>query len=211
MASVRSSIWTEADSLHIDYQRSLDLQRPIAELMSPALFTVDCSLTLDEAALEFKSRGIRHLVVVDDKGDLFGILSQSDVVTRQDAEYFLSLTEVDSVLSGGMPPWLDADCLLAEAVAQMRGASSDSLVVTINGVPEGLITERDLVRLIAQGQMQARLEDVMSRPLISVPRTMSLLAARSLMERRGIRHLGVEDEFGVLQGLISFADILANY
>lgn len=203
-------IWTEADSLNINYEYDYELHRPICELMSPALYTVDCSLSLDEAALEFKSRGIRHLVVVDEQGDLFGILSQTDVVTRQDAEYFLSMTEVNSVLSGSMPPKLDSRCSLSEAVQRMRIRNADSLVVTVDGVAEGLITERDLVRLIAQGRMQSELHEVMSKPLISVPRGMSLLAARSLMERRSIRHLGVEDEAGTLCGLISFADILAN-
>ncbi len=203
-------IWTEADSLQLDYNLNSEIQRPIGELMSPHLITVSCSLTLDEAALEFKSLGIRHLVVVDDQGELFGILSQSDVVTRQDAEYFLNMTEVNTILSGGMPPQLDVDRSLDEAVALMRARHADSLVVTEQGVPVGLITERDLVRLIALQQMQVQVGQVMSSPLITVPEGMSLLAARALMERRQIRHLGVDGADGSLRGLISFADILAN-
>ncbi|MCV6589427.1 MAG: EAL domain-containing protein [Marinobacterium sp.] len=203
-------IWTEADTLKIDYSAPDAVLRPIRELMTPSLYTVDCSLTLDEAALEFKSRGIRHLVVVDDQGELFGILSQSDVVTRQDAEYFLNMTEIDSVLSGSMPPQMERHHVLADAVALMREHRTDSLIVIDQQEPIGLVTERDLVRLIAQGRMQSKLEEVMSSPLINVPCGMSLLAARALMERRQIRHLGVESRDGKLRGLISFADILAN-
>ena len=203
-------IWTEADSLKVNFNEQSEALRPIGELMTAHLHTVNRSMTLDEAALEFKSRGIRHLVVVEDNGEMLGILSQSDVVTRQDAEYFLNMTEVNTILSGSMPPHLDVSYILHDAVSLMRRNKADSLIVTRNREPVGLITERDLVRLIAMGQMQAQLEEVMSQPLISVPQTMSLLAARSLMEKRHIRHLGVEDINGRLCGLISFSDILSN-
>lgn len=203
-------IWTEADALKIDFSSSSESLQPIQALMSQKLQTIAADLSLDEAAVEFKRLGIRHLIVVDEAGDLFGILSQSDVVTHQEAEYFLSMTEVESIMSGWMPPQVDQAASLTDAVQLMKLEHSDSLIVTENGKPAGLITERDLVRLIANDRTDAHLPDVMSKPLISVPETMSLLSARSLMEKRHIRHLGVNDHRGELLGLISFSDILSN-
>ncbi len=203
-------IWTEADSLKVDFSDPNELEQPISTVMSSSLHTISTDMSLDDAALKLKRHAIRHLIVVDKEGLLFGILSQSDVVTHQDAEYFLSMTEIGSIMPKQMPPQLQQSASLQDAVNAMRLARSDSLIVTQQGEPTGLISERDLVRLIAQGRINVTLADVMSKPLIGVPQTMSLLATRSLMEKRHIRHMGVNDSQGKLIGLISFSDILTN-
>ncbi|MBY4677532.1 EAL domain-containing protein [Marinobacterium arenosum] len=203
-------IWTEADALKLDYGRPDYQAMPIRLLMTAPLKTIGLELSLDEAAVEFKRLGIRHLVVVDQQGQLYGILSQSDVVVHQDAESFMRMNEVGGILPSAQPPQLDVGEPIESAVQLMRARHSDSLLVTEQGQPVGLITERDLVRLIAQDRVDDSLAEVMSKPLIAVPDSMSLLAARSLMEKRHIRHLGVNDPQGRLVGLISFADILSS-
>ncbi|OMH32134.1 EAL domain-containing protein [Motiliproteus sp. MSK22-1] len=203
-------IWTEGDSLKIDYGASDLLSTEISQLMSSPLSSISNELSLDEAAHEFKLRGVRHLGVLDSEGKLFGILSQSDVVRHQDTEYFLHMNEVESILPTSKPLEIDHYCTLPQAVHQMRINRADAIVVVNKNTPVGLLTERDLVRLIAHNRMHLSLTEVMSKPLLCVPRSMTLLAARSLMDRRHIRHLGITDNEGALLGLISFSNILAN-
>lgn len=203
-------IWTEADALRIDFTDTASLNRPVAEFMSPALHKIDMQSTLDDAALEFRRQHIRHLIVVDENDQLCGILSQTDVVVHQDAEFFISMTEIDSLLPIRHPLCLDQKRMFSEAVSLMRKANQDALVVTSQGEPVGMLTQRDLVRLIGEGHVDRPLANVMSTPLISVPRSMSLLATRSLMQKRCIRHIGVNQDDGKLLGLISFGDILNN-
>lgn len=203
-------IWTEADALKIDFSTPAMFEQPISNLMTKDLCTVTTDFPLEEAAIKLKEHGIRHLVVLDKKGDLFGVLSQSDVVNHQGAEYFLNMTDIASIMSNQMPPSLEQTASLQQAVQAMKKAHSDSLIVTECQKPVGLITERDLIRLIAHDTVDVTLADVMSKPLISVPETMSLLTSRSLMEKRHIRHIGVNNEHGNLVGLLSFSDILSN-
>lgn len=101
------------------------------------------------------------------------------------------MTEVESVMSADKPPTLGQNAVLNDAVILMRHAKSDALIVTQYNQPVGLLTQRDLVRLIGNGKIDANLCDIMSKQLIAVPQTMSLLAARSLMQKRHIRHLCV--------------------
>lgn len=203
-------IWTEADALKIDFSTPAMFEQPILDLMTKELRTVTTDFPLEEAAIRLKENGIRHLVVLDKKDDLFGVLSQSDVVNHQGAEYFLNMTDIASIMSNQMPPALEQTASLQQAVQAMKEARSDSLIVTASQNPVGLITERDLIRLIAHDTVDVTLADVMSKPLISVPETMSLLTSRSLMEKRHIRHIGVNNEQGRLVGLLSFSDILSN-
>ncbi|MBN3561183.1 EAL domain-containing protein [Aliamphritea spongicola] len=203
-------IWTEADALRVDFTDTASLNRPVSAFMSTSLYTIDMQTTLDDAALEFRRQNIRHLIVTTENGELQGMLSQTDVVMHQNAEFFLSMTEIDSLLPVRHTVTLDQQQMFSEAVALMREHGQDALVVTARGEPVGMLTQRDLVRLIGEGYRDLPLADVMSTPLISVPRSMSLLATRSLMQKRCIRHIGVNDDAGKFAGLISFGDILNN-
>ncbi len=203
-------IWTESDALLVNYADPAVLNTPIRELMNSPVRAISKNLNLDEAAHQFKQHGIRHLVVLEADESLHGILSQSDVVRHQDAEYFLHMNEVESILPTAKPLRIAHTSSLPQAVEEMRDNHSECIVVTRRDQPVGLLTERDLVRLIAAGRMQSTLTEVMSAPLICVPRHMTLLSARAMMNRRYIRHLGVTDDDGELIGLVSFSDILSN-
>jgi len=201
-------IWTEADSLCIDLSIPALLDAPIISVMSTSPLTFPIDLTLDNAAVVLKKEAIRHLIITDQKGDLLGIVSQSDIVIHQDAKYFLSMTSVSAILSKHQSSMLNSKTALCEVVNTMRRGQFDAVVISMEGDASGLITERDIVRLISAGQTDVPVGEVMSTPLLSIPHSMSLLAVRSFMEKRHIRHLGVEDEQGEFIGLISFSDIL---
>lgn len=201
-------IWTEADALNIDYSSSDQWQKPVADYMSTSLKTISGHHPLEEAAVQMKQQGLRHLVVTDQRNEVSGILTQSDVINHQEAEFFVSMTEVRTVLPSQQAPLLEQHHVLDDAVKLMKERKSDALVVTRKGSPVGLITQRDLIRFISKGKTSTQLHQVMSSPLLSIPQTMSLLATRSLMQKRHIRHLGVNGDNGQLLGLISFQDIL---
>jgi len=58
----------------------------VGDLMPGKVSTVRASLEVDEAARVMRERGFRHLVVVDDKGDLAGVFSMRDLVVGLMAE-----------------------------------------------------------------------------------------------------------------------------
>jgi diguanylate cyclase (GGDEF)-like protein/PAS domain S-box-containing protein len=204
-------IWTERDALSIDLADTAALERPIALVMSQPIKTIHGQTTIGDAGMRFKLDGVRHFVVVDDSGQATGIVSQSDVILRHGVEHFLVLRNVRSAVGRPMVT-LSADATLAEAVAQLNMARADAAVVLgEHGEPPGIITERDVVRLIAgKVQLPATVGEVASRPLLTVGQDDSLLAARNLLEEKGFRHIGVTGQDGRLIALLSFSDILAT-
>lgn len=203
-------IWTEADALKIDYTCIEHDKIEVCQLMSTPVATIGIDASLDEATCQFRRNGLRHLVVVENDNTLAGIVTQSDVVINQDVAYFLRMSEVSAIIPPQPPTKIDYSASLPDAIAEMRYRRSDCILVTRDDQPEGMLTERDVVRLIALDQIDRPLVEVMSKPLISVAETMSLLSARTLMERRHIRHLCVTREDQSICGVISFADVLAN-
>jgi len=101
-----------------------------------------------------------------------------------------------------------ADDSLAEAAARMWNAQTGSLLVMEGEHLLGIVTERDLLRAVANGDdpKSVPLKDVMRTEVITVgPQTM-LKAAAKIMATKWIRHLPVMDGDKVA-GIISQRDL----
>ncbi len=51
-----------------------------SELMTSPLITIECGATLSQVASRMQERKVRHLVVVDERGRIAGIVSRSDLL-----------------------------------------------------------------------------------------------------------------------------------
>ncbi|HEX2042924.1 MAG TPA: CBS domain-containing protein [Acidimicrobiales bacterium] len=75
-----SGIITDRDALRI-IARGLDPgATTVGDCVMKSLKTVSPSLELEDAARIMREKGFRHLVVVDESGDLFGVFSMRDLV-----------------------------------------------------------------------------------------------------------------------------------
>jgi CBS domain-containing protein len=106
---------------------------------------------------------------------------------------------------------VDPETRLAEVARQMRTEDADSAAVMSEGHLVGIITERDLVRAIAEGlnPQQANASVVMTPNPATVrgDEDVSVVALR--MMRLGIRHLPVVDADGRPVGLLSARNLVA--
>jgi CBS domain-containing protein len=99
---------------------------------------------------------------------------------------------------------------LAQVAKTMRVDNADSVAVMSAGRLLGIVTERDLVRAIADGvnAEQAGAEVVMSKDpaTVSADEDVSVVAAK--MIALGIRHLPVLDEEGAPIGIVSAGELI---
>ncbi|KVO04955.1 diguanylate cyclase [Burkholderia ubonensis] len=198
-------IWTEQDALAAgDSPQALD--RPVGEVMSSPVLTLEADTPLGEAAVKFKQSGVRHFVVVRD-GVAIGVLTQTDVVVNQGAEFFLCLKPIDSIRVHS-PVTVPEHVALHDVVARMRAEKLDAVLVAYGDGEHGILTERDVVRLIAGGGLRGAVGEHASRPLQMLATNQSLYAAHRYMMQQNMRHVGIHDDHGALTGLLSFADVL---
>ena len=109
--------------------------------------------------------------------------------------------------------FIHEEASVQEAAKFMHAKRIGSLLVKKDDDFLGIVTETDVVQAVAeQPEAVARLtvREVMSRPIITVHRTMSPHYARDLMADRKIRHLGVMEEEKIV-GVISVRDLLAYF
>lgn len=202
-------IWTEHDALAIDLSRPDVLDTPICEVMSAPVESIEPTAYLTDAAHRFREKQVRHLLVIaPESRDLVGIITLTDVILNQGIEHYLHFRTV-GMLVGHETLRVDEDVPLSEVSRRMREARVDAVLVSMAAGGHGILTERDLVGLIARRLGDVAVGDVCTRSLYTVPVHTSLYHVRNLMSERGVRHIGVERD-GEVEGIVSFSDMLTG-
>jgi CBS domain-containing protein len=107
---------------------------------------------------------------------------------------------------------VEPECPLAEVLNKLRAYRISCLVVCEEGVPLGLISERDVVGVAynyvsGRGEERTTARELMSSSLITVNMQASLDEAIAVVEEHRIRHLPVIED-GQLVGLLTQTDLL---
>jgi PAS domain S-box-containing protein/putative nucleotidyltransferase with HDIG domain len=179
------------------------------DLMSTPVVTAHKDMDVFEAHNLFSLRNIRHLVVVDDDQHAIGVVTQSDIVTLLSLESFIDIKTIDEVMSRNVFV-LSKDVAINTALEEMAERAVSCIVVVQNEKPIGILTERDIARLLIKYKDLSflRLEEVMSSSIKTVSKMVSLNTAVDHMRKKHLRRLVVVDESGRIEGLATQSDIV---
>ncbi|MFN6537048.1 MAG: PAS domain S-box protein [Nostoc sp. EkiNYC01] len=196
--------------------KGVDLSRvKISEVvMQPVI-----SLTLTAAqnaltALSFmRQHRIRHLPVVDEQGQLVGLITQDRICQAIQPAHLLKLRCVTEVMVTEVIHTLPTTSVLE--LSQMMSDRQISCVVIVAPqettlIPVGMIAQKDIIKVQLQGLdiAQTQAQAVMSNPVLSISPTESLWTVHQLMQERQVRRLAVVGEQGQLQGLVTQSNLL---
>ncbi|MFL6356898.1 MAG: cyclic nucleotide-binding/CBS domain-containing protein [Nitrososphaeraceae archaeon] len=96
---------------------------------------------------------------------------------------------------------IEGTASVQQAAKKMKDKNVSSLVVVDeSGVPQGLVSERDLVRKVCTTDVSistVKNKEVMSSPLITISSRSSLSEAADMMLQHNVRHLLVVDNDNV--------------
>ncbi|MFP2767985.1 EAL domain-containing protein [Oceanisphaera sp. KMM 10153] len=208
---VAVGIWTEHDSLRLDFNDPGSLNIPIGKVMSSPVISLPLHTPVAEVARRFDEEQRRHFLVVDDEGQPQGIVSQTDIALKQGLELYLSLRKVHEAINS-QPLMLQGTLSLGQAAALMLEQGQDAAVVACDDGEFGIITERDLVRFAARHPGNIPLGTLASRPLLTIDSQDTLLRARDMLIDNHLRHLAVQDnscrQNPQIVGLLGFSHIL---
>ncbi len=142
-----------------------------------------------------------------------GIVDHVDAYTRQVS---LSVRRVASIPRETVGAIASRDLVTLRPEMSIREAAKILSERLIRGAPvvdeqgrlTGIITLADIARAVAEGRLDARVEDYMKRDVITVREDQDILDAIRLMQRYRIGRLVVVDVTGKLKGIITRTDIL---
>jgi signal-transduction protein with cAMP-binding, CBS, and nucleotidyltransferase domain len=99
-----------------------------------------------------------------------------------------------------------------EAAGLMQDNVIGSVVVHEGGRAVGIMTERDVLRAVAEGRdvEQTSVDDLMTKNLVTGGPNWDVVVAASVMTAHRIRHLVVQEQDRVL-GVLSLRDVLSTF
>ncbi len=205
-------ILTERDIVRLALDAvSIDSDRPVSELMSSPVITASAELEHHKGYHLLTTNKVRHLIVTDQSGALFGIVSESDFVQHLGIEYLLEVKTVDDVMKQSLvvcPP----DTPLRDAIGQLIQFGISCLLIGSAERVDGIVTERDVVGYLVDDRLDQSLavDQVMTSPVLSVQSGTSLDEARQLMNRNHIRRLLVIDQKASPVGIITRQSLIGG-
>jgi len=110
------------------------------------------------------------------------------------------------------PLTIDANESVLKAAQAMREKNLGNILVLVNGVPVGIVTERDVLNKVAADDLMpshVAVRKIMSSPMISVTADTPLADAVKIMANRRIRTLFVTDG-GKPLGLLNMRSIVGD-
>jgi signal-transduction protein with cAMP-binding, CBS, and nucleotidyltransferase domain len=122
------------------------------------------------------------------------------------------MEQVSDILKGKQGPLLtiSSEASVFDMVAQMVEANVGSLLVTVGGRIEGIVTERDYLRRVTlEGRTDKNtpVSEIMTSPLIVVTPQTPVEECMAIMTDRRIRHMPVVED-GEVVGLVSIGDLV---
>lgn len=107
---------------------------------------------------------------------------------------------------------ISPDASVADAVKLLHERGIGAVPVMRGGAVEGVFSERDVIRVLANEGSAALAKPVaaaMSAPAITAEPSQNVLGALSVMTRQRVRHLPVVEN-GVVVGIVSIGDLVKH-
>lgn len=119
--------------------------------------------------------------------------------------------KVRDVMSSPVVSVLPTDSVF-EAASKMMSHGVGAVVIESGGKPEGIVTERDLIRrVLMEGKDPKKVacREIMSKPLITIDPEASILKAITLMKEKEIRRIVVV-KGGRTVGIVTEKELIRN-
>jgi CBS domain-containing protein len=202
-------IVTERDLLSRVLALGLDPRTVKVEtVMSSPLISINPSATIKEAAQKMmKTEG---KITVFENGRLVGIVTASDLLKSM-PKVSETMLMVNDVMTKGVIT-ADEKTLVSSIVNIMGEKKIGSVVITREGEPIGIFTERDLLTqfLATDSSLKVQVGEACSSPVLVIPSRITVHEAAYLMASRRIKRLPVV-EYNDLIGIITARDLVEAY
>ncbi len=206
-------IFTEKDVLKRVVNAAVDARKTaIKKVMTAPARAVREEIHIVDAFGKMYRGKYRHLLVRGRRGKIVGIVSMRRILNLA-VELGQGLSETKTLAEIATPAivLIDQSATVYETVDLMNTKSVSAVIVTAAGKPSGIFTERDVLKRVATKEINVRqtpIKQVMTAPVITMPRSALVGDVLVEMSRRDIRNMPVSGDDGELTGIVSMPEIL---
>jgi signal-transduction protein with cAMP-binding, CBS, and nucleotidyltransferase domain len=206
-------IFTEKDILRRVIGDNVDAKKTaVKAVMTSPVRAVDEETHIIDAFGRMYQGKYRHLLVRGRHGKIIGIVSMRRILNLA-VELGQGLSETRSLGDIAVGSMVSADerTSIFETVELMNQRNIGAVIVTADGKPVGIFTERDVLKRSATMALDLKataIKQVMTTPLITMPSTGLVGDVLAEMYKRDIRNMPVSSASGGIVGIIAMPEIL---
>lgn len=206
-------IFTEKDVVKRVVSASIDARKSaIKKVMTAPIRAVREETHIIDAFGKMYRGKYRHLLVRGRRGKIIGIVSMRRILNLA-VELGQGLSETRTLGDIATPALVTVDQAVPvhEAIELMNRKNITAVIVTAAAKPGGIFTERDVLKRVAAKEIDIKktaIKEVMTAPIIIMPRSALVGDVLAEMYHRDIRNMPVKDDQGELIGLLAMPEIL---
>ncbi len=153
-------------------------------------------------------RGQEYLGVVDDNGELWGIVSYTDIVASIDPQVLIERQSVGEIFHKIIIKSATPNQPLIDVLAQLD-TIDDAVIILEEGRIAGILTTKDAIRLFDRGiDLDRPVSSEMSSPVETIGKEVTIKEALDFIRNRRYKRIVVEDE-GKLLGVITQRELVS--
>ena len=177
------------------------------DVMSEGIATIDSQSHVVSAAKIMRSSMISCLIVLDD-GHLSGIVTETDVLKKAvTAGHNFYQIKVEQIMSSPVRS-VPRSTSVIDASRIMDTEHIRRLVVLDEGEPVGIITQTDMVRVLASYTVSKEVSEILTGNAVVISSSASAREAAELMTSHDISCLVVRDADDAVAGIFTERDLL---
>jgi len=192
------------------YRKDIDLNASLKNLnliKLPVVSKDDNILSM----LKYLEEKTEYICVRNSDFGLYGLITHTDITSNIDPEILMENYKVDDFLKLiRRVRWIDKSMITEKVLSDMLENSYDSVIVVENLKPIGILTTKDIVRLIKErSNLTYPIENYMVSPVDSVNKDISIADALNFIKRKHYKRVIVVDDNGVLVGVVTQKELIS--
>jgi CBS domain-containing protein len=174
-----------------------NFEMPVTEYMTCPVETIRIGQSLITANALFSEQGVSALGVVNDDGELKGVVSRTDIlhaaVSTEGETFRVPDRPVEEIMKS---PALQVspDARLAEAARMMLKGHVHRIFVTSEGKPAGVVSTRDLMRAVREKRVKTPISEIASGSVVKIRADEAIALAVDRLELSNKHGLVVVEE-----------------
>ncbi len=155
-----------------------------------------------------ENSGERYLAAVGAGGELVGILTYTDILSAVDPTVLVQKKTIGELMSRTEPVTFSPDWILEDVLSHLRKLE-DSIIVIEAGIPVGIITTKDIFRILSSGSAtDLPLTEYMTSPVATTDTGATIHDALMQLKTLKIKRSVVVDENRRLVGVVTQSELV---
>ncbi|NOQ30555.1 MAG: diguanylate cyclase [Helicobacteraceae bacterium] len=190
--------------------KSCDFSNKISSIDLEVLPTINKDENILDT-MSFLERDIEYICATDDEGNLFGLVTYTDIISHIDPESLMENYRLaDLMKMNKNVQKISKDSSTKDALEGMAENNYDCVVVLEGKLPIGILTTKDIMNLIKnRPNLDSDVSEYMSTPVESLDENSSIKEAINFMQVKHFKRIVTTNSDGEFTGLILQKELIS--